>query len=157
MINRIPPHLGIPPFVRKRHKRSVIIRRKGRISVKIVKLTVKGDIRRTIPSTRAMFERLEPITSPIARWIRPRLTAVTSNANSGSEVPIAIIFGTYQNGGGTPRIVAMADADHTANLVEMMTANMPMATFIKIIFLFFLFIVSPSISADGVFRVFVIM
>ena len=67
MISSIPPHLGIPPFVRKRHKRSVIIRRKGRISVRIVKLTVRGDAKRTIPRTKVIFERFEPITSPIAR------------------------------------------------------------------------------------------
>ena len=66
--NRItPPILEIPPLVRKRQKITVVISRKGRISVKIVVSTAKGETRRTKPKTRVRFVRLEPMIPPIAR------------------------------------------------------------------------------------------
>lgn len=62
----MPPICDTPPFVRKRQKIMVVINKNGRISVKIVMSTAKGEVRRTIPNTRVRFVRLDPIMSPIA-------------------------------------------------------------------------------------------
>lgn len=67
IIRIMPPILEMPPFVRKRQKMTVVISKNGRISVKIVMSTVKGEVRRTSPRTRVRFVRLEPMMSPIAR------------------------------------------------------------------------------------------
>jgi hypothetical protein len=45
---------------------TVVINKNGRISVKIVMSTEKGEVRRTNPNTRVRFVRLDPMTSPIA-------------------------------------------------------------------------------------------
>lgn len=62
----MPPTCDTPPLVRKRQKIMVVITKKGRSSVKMVMLTAKGEVRRTSPSTRVKFVRLEPMMSPIA-------------------------------------------------------------------------------------------
>lgn len=67
IIKITPPIWETPPLVRKRQKMTVVISKNGRISVKIVMSTVKGEVRRTSPKTRERFVRLEPIMSQIAR------------------------------------------------------------------------------------------
>ena len=66
IIKTIPPTCDTPPLVRKRQKTMVVISKKRRISMKIVMLTAKGEVRRTSPNTRVRFVRLEPMRSPIA-------------------------------------------------------------------------------------------
>ena len=66
-IRSMPPILEIPPLVRKRQKITVVIRRNGRSSVKIVMSTAKGETRSTKPKTRVRFVRLEPMIPPIAK------------------------------------------------------------------------------------------
>lgn len=94
----------------KRQKTTVVIIKNGRISVKMVILTAKGDVRRTNANTRVMLVRLEPMMSPIASCTRPRLTAVRSSVSSGSDVPIATIFAPIRMG-GAPRATAMFEAE----------------------------------------------
>ena len=61
-----PPILEIPPLVRKRQKTTVVMSRKGRITVKML-MSTDGEVRRTNPKTRVRFVRLEPMIPPIAR------------------------------------------------------------------------------------------
>lgn len=96
----------------KRQKTTVVITRNGKISMKIVKSTLKGEARRTRPKTSVKLVRLEPMMPPMASWVLPRLAAVRSSVSSGREVPIATIFAPTRID-GAPKATAMLEAEFT--------------------------------------------
>ncbi len=138
-----PPTFEIPPRITKRQKIIVVITRNGRISMKIVMSTSKGDVIRTTPSTSVKLVRQDPMISPTARCVLRRLTATRAVENSGREVPIATSFAPTRIW-GTPKAVAMFEAELTANWADI-TTTMKLDKSVEITHSFFLLlIVFPS-------------
>ena len=81
----------------KRQKITVVIIRKGIISMKVVRSTVKGDAMRTIPSMRVRFVRLEPMIPPIASCILPRLTGGEVKGKFGERCADGYYFCSDEN------------------------------------------------------------
>lgn len=118
--------------------------------MKTVKSTLKGEVRRTVPSTRVKLVRLDPIRSPIARCVLPRLTAARPVVSSGSEVPIATIFAPIRIE-GTPNAIAMFEAELTVNWADI-TITVKLNKSVEITTPFFLLLVGfplPFVITGG--------
>ncbi len=92
----------------------------------------------------------------MARRGRPRLTAVTLRANSGREVPSATIFAPMRIE-GTPRIVAISDAEETANRAARMTTAITKTVFAMTDFLSLALVDTLPLSAEAGLLPFVIL
>jgi hypothetical protein len=76
-------------------------------------LTFSGENSRTRPKIKVILVRELPITSPNARFIFLRFSALISTENSGKDVPVATIVAPTIDS-AIPRKLAMFMAEETA-------------------------------------------